>query len=46
MRGFWIGLRNRFLAGLLVTVPLIVTVLVLRLLFLNLNGLLGPWVAR
>ncbi|MBU0743611.1 DUF502 domain-containing protein [bacterium] len=42
--GSW--LRTRFVAGLLVTVPLIITFLILRLLYRNLNGLLGPWLDR
>jgi uncharacterized membrane protein len=37
-------LRNRFLAGVLVTVPVIATFLILRWLFQVLDGFLGPWI--
>ena len=39
--GNW--LRTRFITGLLATVPLIITILVLRFLYRNITGLLGPW---
>jgi uncharacterized membrane protein len=38
--GRW--LRNRFLAGLLIVVPLVVTILALTFLFRQLDGLLAP----
>jgi len=44
MTSFLRALRNRFLAGVLVTVPVIATFLVLRWLFLVLDGFLGPWI--
>lgn len=40
------ALRRRFLAGLLVVVPVIATVLALRFLLQTLDGLLGPLVTR
>ncbi|MFH1278816.1 MAG: DUF502 domain-containing protein [Candidatus Eisenbacteria bacterium] len=44
--GRWSGsLRSRFLAGVLVTVPLIITYLALRFLFQTVDGVLGPAVA-
>jgi uncharacterized membrane protein len=36
------GLRNYFLSGVLIIVPLIITYIVLRFLFLNVDGLLSP----
>lgn len=36
------ALRKHFVSGLLVTVPLIITYLVLRLLFVSIDGLLNP----
>jgi uncharacterized membrane protein len=38
-------LRTVFVAGVLVMVPAVVTVLALRFLFLQLDGLLGPWLS-
>lgn len=40
------GLRRVFLAGILITVPTVVTFLALRVLFLWLDGILGPWMTR
>jgi uncharacterized membrane protein len=40
------ALRKHFVSGLLVTVPLIITYLVLRLLFVTVDGLLNPAVYR
>jgi uncharacterized membrane protein len=39
------ALRRRFVAGLVVTVPLIATFLALRFLLRSLDGLLEPWVS-
>ncbi|MDH4223691.1 MAG: DUF502 domain-containing protein [candidate division Zixibacteria bacterium] len=39
-------LRNYFLSGVLIIVPLIITYLVLRFLFLNVDGLLSPLINR
>jgi len=38
------ALRRRFVTGLLITVPIIATLLALRFLLRSLDGLLGPWV--
>jgi uncharacterized membrane protein len=46
MRRLVAALRRRFLAGLLVTVPIVATLLVLRFLLQALDGLLGPIVTR
>jgi uncharacterized membrane protein len=43
---FMSALRKHFVSGLLVTVPLIITYLVLRLLFVTIDGLLNPVVYR
>lgn len=40
------GLRTRALAGLVVVVPAVVTVLALGFLFRTVDGLLGPWIAQ
>jgi len=40
------GLRNYFLSGVLIIVPLIVTYLVLRFLFVNVDGLLSPLIDK
>jgi uncharacterized membrane protein len=40
------GLRNYFLSGVLIIVPLIITYLVLRFLFLTLDGLLSPLLSK
>jgi uncharacterized membrane protein len=39
-------LRRYFLGGILVIVPLIITVLVLRFLFLRIDGLLSPFITQ
>jgi uncharacterized membrane protein len=39
-------LRRYFLGGILVIVPLIITVVVLRFLFLRVDGLLSPFIVR
>jgi uncharacterized membrane protein len=39
-------LRTKVIAGLLVTVPAVVTILALQFLFRQVDGLLGPWVAK
>jgi uncharacterized membrane protein len=39
-------LRNYFLSGVLIIVPLIITYLVLRFLFLNVDGLLSPLINK
>lgn len=39
-------LRNYFLSGVLIIVPLIITYLVLRFLFLTVDGLLSPLLSR
>ncbi len=38
-------LRAKFVTGVVVTVPVIATVLALRFLFRQLDSLLGPWIA-
>ncbi len=43
---FMSALRKHFVSGLVVTVPLIITYLVLRLLFVTIDGLLNPVVYR
>ncbi|MCJ7458022.1 MAG: DUF502 domain-containing protein [candidate division Zixibacteria bacterium] len=40
------ALRNYFLSGVLIIVPLIITYLVLRFLFLGLDGLLSPLINK
>lgn len=40
------ALRTKFLAGLVVVVPAVATVLAVRFLFHGIDGLLGPWVGR
>ncbi|MFQ6031948.1 MAG: DUF502 domain-containing protein [Candidatus Zixiibacteriota bacterium] len=40
------ALRRYFLSGILVIVPLIITVLVLRFLFEGIDGLLSPYLAK
>jgi uncharacterized membrane protein len=46
MKKFAAGLRARFLAGVVVTVPVVATILALRFLLRSLDALLGPWIAR
>jgi len=46
MKGVLRKLQAKFLAGLLVTVPVIVTLLALRFLFRTLDSILGPLVGR
>lgn len=46
MRKVAARIRREFIAGVLVTVPVIVTVLALRFLFQGLDDLLGPWISR
>lgn len=46
MKGVARILRTRFLAGVVVTVPVVVTILALRFVFVNLDALLGPWIAN
>jgi uncharacterized membrane protein len=38
--------QRKFLAGLVVVVPAVATVLAIRLLFRNVDGLLGPWISH
>jgi len=40
------GLRNYFISGILIIVPLIITYLVLRFLFLTVDGLLSPLLSK
>lgn len=40
------AIRTTFITGLLAVVPVIVTLLALRTLFVWLDGILGPWVAN
>ncbi|KPL03476.1 MAG: hypothetical protein AMJ73_06935 [candidate division Zixibacteria bacterium SM1_73] len=40
------ALRRYFLSGILVIVPLIITILVLRFLFKGIDGLLSPYIAQ
>ncbi|MBM3319543.1 MAG: DUF502 domain-containing protein [Candidatus Eisenbacteria bacterium] len=46
MGSFLRKLRSLFLAGILVIVPVIATVLALRLLFHSVDNVLGPWIGR
>lgn len=45
MRTFVGSIRAKLLAGIVVTVPVVATILALRFLFRNLDALLGPWIA-
>jgi len=38
------SIRAKLLAGIVVTVPVVATILALRFLFRNLDALLGPWI--
>lgn len=40
------SIRAKLVAGIVVTVPVIATILALRFLFRNLDALLGPWIAN
>lgn len=44
MRKFMASIRGKLLAGLVVTVPAVATILALRFLLRNLDSLLGPWI--
>lgn len=46
MEGLKKHLKRKFLTGLLVVIPIVVTVLVIRFLFTFMDGLLGPAIAR
>jgi len=46
MRTFVGSIRAKLLAGIVVTVPVVATILALRFLFRNLDALLGPWIAN
>jgi uncharacterized membrane protein len=39
-----VSLRAKLVAGIVVTVPVLATILALRFLFRNLDALLGPWI--
>ena len=43
-RSTWLRIRRRFISGLLVVVPLVVTYLVLKFLFQTIDGVLAPLV--
>jgi uncharacterized membrane protein len=45
MKNLMTGIRAKLLAGIVVTVPVVATVLALRFLLRNLDALLGPWIA-
>lgn len=40
------ALQRKFLAGLVVVVPVVVTILAVRFLFSNVDGILGSWISR
>lgn len=44
MKRFLASVRAKLVAGIVVTVPVVATVLALRFLFRNLDALLGPWI--
>lgn len=46
MRTFVGRIRAKLLAGIVVTVPVVATIVALRFLFRNLDALLGPWIAN
>jgi uncharacterized membrane protein len=46
MKRFLGTLRAKALAGLVVVVPVVVTILALRFVFRTVDGLLGPWIAH
>jgi uncharacterized membrane protein len=44
MKTIFGGIRAKLLAGIVVTVPVVATILALRFLFRSLDALLGPWI--
>lgn len=44
MKSFIASIRAKLLAGIVVTVPVVATILALRFLLRNLDALLGPWI--
>lgn len=46
MKGFIAKIRAKLLAGIVVIVPVVATILALRFLLRNLDALLGPWIGE